>query len=95
LVADVIGHIPLSWRPPCPDRQVGEVAPAPRRDVLTHVVTRGGESKGGQLAQQAKSKEACASPSGHGKHQRKNLAIPMPIKTEMQVPQWQTSRLFV
>jgi hypothetical protein len=28
-------------------------------------------------------------------HQQKILAIPMPLKTEMQVPQWQTSRLFV
>ena len=49
LIADVIGHIPLRGKPPCPDRQVGEVAPAPRLDVLTHVVTRGGESKGGGL----------------------------------------------
>jgi len=33
LVADFIGHISLSRKPPCPDRQVGEVAPAPRLDV--------------------------------------------------------------
>ena len=46
-VAEVIGHISLTRKPPCPDRQVGEVAPAPRLDVLTHVVTGGGESKEG------------------------------------------------
>jgi hypothetical protein len=38
LVADVIGHISLSRRPPCPDRQVGEVAPAPRLDVSKSMV---------------------------------------------------------
>jgi hypothetical protein len=45
LVADFIGHIPLSWIPPCPDRQVGEVAPAPRLDVRTSMVGGGRESK--------------------------------------------------
>jgi hypothetical protein len=41
LVADFIGHIPLSWIPPCPDRQVGEVAPAPRLDVGNSMVGGG------------------------------------------------------
>jgi len=41
LVADLIGHIPLSWIPPCPDRQVGEVAPAPRLDVRISMVGGG------------------------------------------------------
>ena len=44
-VADIIGHIPLSWKPPCPDRQVGEVAPAPRLDVLRNMVDGGRQSK--------------------------------------------------
>ena len=33
LVADVIGHIPLRGYHLATDRQVGEVAPAPRLDV--------------------------------------------------------------
>ena len=45
LVADFIGHISLSRKPPCPDRQVGEVAPAPRLDVSDSMTTRHGESK--------------------------------------------------
>jgi hypothetical protein len=44
-VADVIGHISLSRRPPCPDRQVGEVAPAPRLDVRISMVGGERESK--------------------------------------------------
>jgi hypothetical protein len=44
-VADVNGHIPLSRRPPCPDWQVGEVAPAPRLDVRGIMVGDGGKSK--------------------------------------------------
>jgi hypothetical protein len=45
LVADVIDHISLSRRPPCPDRQVGEVAPAPRLDVSLSMVGGGRKSK--------------------------------------------------
>ena len=45
LVADVIGHIPLSWKPPCPDRQVGEVAPAPRLDVIDSMTSGERKSK--------------------------------------------------
>jgi hypothetical protein len=44
-VAEVIGHISLSRRPPCPEWQVGEVAPAPRLDVLIHMVGGGRSSK--------------------------------------------------
>ncbi len=47
-VADVIGHIPLCWIPPCSDWQVGEVAPAPRLDVLRNMVGGGRESKMGR-----------------------------------------------
>jgi hypothetical protein len=48
LVADIIGHISLSRRPPCPDRQVGEVAPAPRLDVRISMVRGERESKMGR-----------------------------------------------
>jgi hypothetical protein len=44
-VADVIGRISLSRRPPCPNRQVGEVAPAPRLDVIASMTIRSGDSK--------------------------------------------------
>jgi len=44
-VAEVIGHISLTRKPPCPDRQVGEVAPAPRLDVLRNMVGGGRRSK--------------------------------------------------
>jgi hypothetical protein len=36
---------PTSWKPPCSEWQVGEVAPAPRLDVLRNMVGGGRESK--------------------------------------------------
>ncbi len=38
------GHISHSRRPPCPDRQVGEIAPAPRLDVRMDMVAGERES---------------------------------------------------
>ena len=44
LVADIIGHISLSRRPPCPDWQVGESA-SPRLDARSSMISGGRKSK--------------------------------------------------
>jgi hypothetical protein len=36
---------PLTWIPPCPEWQVGEVAPAPRLDVRSSMASRERKSK--------------------------------------------------
>jgi len=82
-------------------------APAPRLDVLNNMAKGKGRSKREvglpnnpnreklvvhpPVVKRTSVERTCLT----GTHQHKILAIPMPLKTEMQVPQCQTSRLFV